>query len=110
MSNKILKTNDQINYLFIASLAVFAKVANAAASDTAKSANILRLTSIPANFNPCINLLYDNPFIRAAALIRVIHNLRKSRFFPDDGHGKHIVMISLLARFAVLYNVCLDPK
>ena len=54
---------------------------NAAASLTAKSASILRFTSISANFKPCINCEYESPFIRAAALIRVIQSLRKSRFF-----------------------------
>ena len=62
-------------------LAASARAVKAAASLTAKSASILRLTSISANFNPCINCEYESPFIRAAALIRVIHNLRKSRFF-----------------------------
>ena len=45
------------NYLANADLACSAKTVNAAASLTAKSANILRFISIPANFKPCINLL-----------------------------------------------------
>src|SRR5699024_11331129 len=49
-------------------------------SFTARSASILRFTSTPATFSPCINWLYEISFKRAAALIRAIHNLRKSRF------------------------------
>ncbi len=44
-----------IDYLFKASFAWSANAVNAAASFTAKSANILRLMSISANFKPCIN-------------------------------------------------------
>ena len=69
------------SYLPSFALAASARAVKAAASLTAKSASILRLTSISANFKPCINCEYDKPFKRAAALIRVIHNLRKSRFF-----------------------------
>lgn len=42
-------------YLAKASFAWSANAVNAAASWTAKSANILRLMSISANFKPCIN-------------------------------------------------------
>ena len=76
-------------------LAASARAVKAAASLTAKSASILRLTSISANFKPCINCEYESPFKRAAALIRVIHNLRKSVSF-DDGHGMHSSKSSLL--------------
>ncbi|AGU77785.1 hypothetical protein SII_0598 [Streptococcus intermedius C270] len=68
-------------YLSNFALAASARAVKAAVSLTAKSASILRFTSISANFRPCINCEYERPFIRAAALIRVIHNLRKSRFF-----------------------------
>lgn len=44
-----------IAYLAKASFAWSANAVNAAASWTAKSANILRLMSISANFKPCIN-------------------------------------------------------
>ena len=69
------------HYLPSFALAASARAVKAAASLTAKSASILRLTSISANFKPCINCEYDKPFKRAAALIRVIQSLRKSRFF-----------------------------
>ena len=42
-------------YLANFALAASAKAAKAAASLTAKSASILRFTSISANFKPCIN-------------------------------------------------------
>ena len=48
--------------------------ANPAASVTAISANTLRFKSTLANFNPCMNWLYESPFNLAAALIRAIHN------------------------------------
>ena len=44
------------NYLLKAFFASSASAVNAAASVTARSANILRLISIPATFKPCINL------------------------------------------------------
>lgn len=47
----------QILYAYLASfaLAASARAVKAAASFTAKSASILRFTSISANFKPCIN-------------------------------------------------------
>ncbi len=47
----------EIYLLFNAVLACSANAVNAAASVTAISANILRLTSISANLRPCINVL-----------------------------------------------------
>ena len=43
------------------------------------SARILRSTSISASDSPFIKRLYDSPFARAAALMRVIHSARNSR-------------------------------
>src|SRR6478752_8175199 len=54
--------------------------ANATLSMTAMSARTLRSTAISAFFKPFMNTLYVMPCSRAAALIRVIHNARKSRF------------------------------
>ena len=42
---------------------------------------IFLLISTPATFKPYINLLYDNPFILAAALILAIHNCLNCLFF-----------------------------
>src|SRR5262245_14863526 len=62
-------------------LASSAILANASASWTARSASILRSTSTPALARPAIRRLYEMPFWRAAALMRVIQRLRKSLFF-----------------------------
>src|SRR6185503_5086815 len=51
------------------------------ASRTARSASSLRFTSTLAFFRPAMSVLYERPFSRAAALMRTIHSLRKSRFF-----------------------------
>src|SRR5206468_5648419 len=59
-----------------ASLAVWTSDANAVGSFTARSARILRSTSTPAVFKPLMNLEYDRPCGRTAALIRAIHNRR----------------------------------
>ncbi len=55
-------------------LASSASVLNPSASLTANSASIFLLISTPATFKPCIILLYDSPFILAAALIRAIQS------------------------------------
>ncbi len=65
---------NHIIYLFNSAFAVSANTVKAAASLTAKSARTFLFISTPANFKPCMNLLYDKPFILAAALIRAIHN------------------------------------
>jgi hypothetical protein len=57
-----------------------ATTANAAGSDTARSARDLRSSSIPARRTPAMNLLYDRPLARAAALIRTIQSERNVRF------------------------------
>src|SRR5438093_1137394 len=59
-----------------ASLAVWTSDAKAVGSFTARSARILRSTSIPAVFSPLMNLEYDRPCGRTAALIRAIHSRR----------------------------------
>src|SRR4029079_18980771 len=53
---------------------------NPAGSRTAMSASTLRSRSMPASFRPLISRLYEMPFRRAAALIRMIQRRRKSRF------------------------------
>jgi hypothetical protein len=53
---------------------------NATGSLTARSASTFRSSSIPAFVQPCTNWLYESPFARAAALIRVIQSFRNSRF------------------------------
>lgn len=53
---------------------------NAAGSLTASSARTLRSSSMFLAFMPAINFAYVVPSWRAAALIRVIHRLRRSRF------------------------------
>lgn len=54
-----IKKSDLVALFYFATafLAASANCVNAAASVTAKSANILRLTSIPATFKPCIKRL-----------------------------------------------------
>src|SRR5258705_1263989 len=44
------------------------------------SASTLRSTTIAAFLSPFMKTLYDKPCSRTAALMRVIHRLRKSRF------------------------------
>src|SRR5438105_14561771 len=63
-----------------AALACSAIAPNAAGSLTARSARILRSSSMPALPQPWMNWLYDSPFCRAAALMRVIQSWRKVRF------------------------------
>src|SRR5439155_4233565 len=53
---------------------------NAAGSLTARSASTFRSSSMPALAQPLTNWLYDRPFARAAALIRMIQSRRNSRF------------------------------
>src|SRR4051812_3066415 len=53
---------------------------NAPGSLTARSASTLRSSSMPAFEQPFTNWLYERPFARAAALIRMIQRRRKSRF------------------------------
>ena len=62
-------------------LAASARAVKAAASLTAKSASIFTVNFDLSQFQTMHQCEYESPFIRAAALIRVIHNLRKSRFF-----------------------------
>src|SRR5437763_11854910 len=63
-----------------AAFACSAIAPNAAGSLTARSASTFRSSSIPAFGQPCTNWLYERPFARAAALIRVIQSFRNSRF------------------------------
>jgi len=52
----------------------------AAASSIARDARALRFMVIPALLSPAINREYESPSSRHAALILMIHNLRKSPF------------------------------
>ena len=70
-----------------AALACSAIAPNAAGSLTARSASTLRSSSMPAFAQPCTNWLYESPFARAAALIRVIQSLRNSASAPS-GRGR----------------------
>src|SRR5207253_10620682 len=63
-----------------AAFACSAIAPNAAGSLTARSASTFRSSSMPAFEQPCTNWLYESPFARAAALIRMIHSRRNSRF------------------------------
>jgi hypothetical protein len=63
-----------------AAFACSAIAPKAAGSLTARSASTFRSSSIPAFEQPCTNWLYESPFARAAALIRVIQSFRNSRF------------------------------
>jgi len=63
-----------------AALACSAIMPNACGSFAASSASTLRSSSISAFFSPLTNWLYESPFWRAAALMRMIQSRRKSRF------------------------------
>jgi hypothetical protein len=63
-----------------ADLACSAIAVNAAGSLTARSARTLRSSSMPALPQPFTNWLYERPFARAAALMRVIQSWRNVRF------------------------------
>ncbi len=64
-------------YFAAASLAT---AANDDASTMASSDRILRSSTTLAFFRPLTRREYDVPLMRAAALMRVIHRRRKSRF------------------------------
>src|SRR5205807_252321 len=63
-----------------ADFACSAMAPKACGSRTARSASTLRSSSIPAVFKPAMNWLYERPFARAPALIRMIQSRRKVRF------------------------------
>ena len=63
-----------------ACLATSASCANAGMSFTARSARTLRLIVISADLRPEMSAEYDSPWMRAAALMRVIQSARNSRF------------------------------
>src|SRR5438445_8813076 len=64
-----------------AALAAATRAAKAASSRAAMSASDLRSRSMPARLRPAMNWLYEMSWARAAALMRMIHSRRKSRFF-----------------------------
>src|SRR5581483_7238241 len=63
-----------------AAFACSASSPNFAGSLTARSARILRSSSTSAAFSPATNWLYESPFARAPALMRMIQRRRNSRF------------------------------
>src|SRR5262249_23496369 len=67
-------------YFASADLACWTISPNFAGSLTARSASTFRSRSISAAFRPAMNWLYDSPFARAPALMRMIQSFRNSRF------------------------------
>src|SRR5262249_49560781 len=61
-------------YFASADFACSAISPNLAGSETARSASTLRSRSISAAFRPAMNWLYERPFARAPALIRMIQS------------------------------------
>src|SRR5689334_4343330 len=76
---------------------------------TAISASILRLSSIFAFLSADTSLLYVVPFKRAAALIRAIHNLRRSRLRTRRSRVAYHKLLSM-ASFARLNKRCFEPR
>src|SRR5579871_1520366 len=68
-----------VRYFPTACFAALSSEPNAAESETASSANALRLTVIPDFFRPFMKTEYVRPSLRTAALMRLIHKARKSR-------------------------------
>src|SRR5690349_9368308 len=66
-------------YLASAAFACCTISPNFAGSAIARSARTLRSSSTFAAFRPAMNWLYDNPFARAPALMRMIPSFRNSR-------------------------------
>src|SRR5487761_2312129 len=66
-------------YFATACFAIFSSEPNALLSCTARSASALRLSVTPDFFKPLMKSEYDMPSARTAALMRLIHNERKSR-------------------------------
>src|SRR5262249_13417985 len=64
-----------------AAFACSAIAPNACGSLTASSASTLRSSGMSALRSPDISWLYERPFCRAAALMRMIHRRRNVRFF-----------------------------
>src|SRR5262249_42564168 len=63
-----------------AAFAFSATSANALGSFTARSASVLRSSSIPAAWTPAMKRLYESPLTRAAALMRMIQSCLNVRF------------------------------
>src|SRR5439155_6760242 len=63
-----------------ADFACCAMAPKAAGSLTARSARTFRSSVIPALRQPATNWLYESPFARAAALMRMIQSRRNARF------------------------------
>src|ERR1700752_401937 len=92
------------NYFVFATTA-----ANACGSRIAMSDSILRLRSIFAFFNAATSLLYVVPFRRAAALMRAIHNLRRSRLRTRRSRVAYQRLLSI-ASLARLNRRCFAPR
>src|SRR5581483_1016228 len=63
-----------------ADFACSASFPNATGSLMARSERTLRSSSTPASFRPEMNWLYERPFARAPALMRMIQSRRNVRF------------------------------
>src|SRR5579859_3546159 len=74
--------------------AVSASRANEAGDDTARSARLLRSSVLPDAFSPAISCPYVSPCSRAAALMRWIHSVRKSRFFRRRPTNAYLSAVS----------------
>src|SRR5271157_3860922 len=83
--------------------------ANAFGSRTAMSASILRLRVMFDFFIADTKRLYVVPFRRAAALMRAIHNLRRSRLRTRRSRVAYHRLFSM-ASLARLNKKCLAPR
>src|SRR6476659_4398571 len=90
----------------LASPAIFASLANAAGSVTARSAGVFRSIGLPAAVGPAISWPYVRPCSRAAALIRMTHSRRKSRFLrrrPTNAYLSAVSTDSFADRYSLLF-------
>jgi len=83
--------------------------ANAAGWFIAKSARTLRSRVISFLFKPLINCEYDIPCWRAAALMRVIHKLRNSRFFARRSRNAYCQPFSMWC-LAIVHTLLRAPQ
>ena len=89
----------------LAALAWPAMEANDAGSFTAISASIFRSSVTPAALRPDMSWAYVSPCSRAAALMRTIHSVRKSRFLrrrPTNAYLSAVSTDSFAARYSLL--------
>src|SRR6266550_7164761 len=83
----VLARGDQAASEPSADLAFSAIAPKACGSLTARSASTLRSSSISAFFKPATNWLYESPFARAAALIRMIQSRDRKSTRLNSSHG-----------------------